>query len=230
MAPLAPSSTPLSCRPYDAVLFDWDGCLAKTLPIWMAAFRHAFAQFSLAPSDAEIAAQFGNMVGHLDMGITQADSEAYVAHLLDHVDQLLPGVDLYDGALDVLLALREEGVPTALVTTSRRRHLEEPLARHGIAERFDAIVTAEDVEQHKPHPEPVLRALEQLGVDADRAVMVGDTLNDLGAAAAAGTGSALMLHPEHEPYYDFSRLLTGNPTHVCGSFKELLGTLLPTIA
>jgi phosphoglycolate phosphatase-like HAD superfamily hydrolase len=66
-------------------------------------------------------------------------------------------------------------------------------ADQGLIDLFDVIVTRDDVRRLKPHPEPVLQAMEKLEAEADRCVMVGDTSVDVLAARAAGINSIAVL-------------------------------------
>ncbi len=107
--------------------------------------------------------------------------------------RLFPGVD------EALEALGRHGVLMGVVTQKARTFEIEGVAAGasvelealGIADRFAVVVGIEDVRRTKPDPEGVLKALQELGVPPERAVMVGDTLADIGAAKGAGTWSCL---------------------------------------
>jgi pyrophosphatase PpaX len=88
--------------------------------------------------------------------------------------------------IDVLDRLRDEGRRLGLVTAKRRETVELAFARLPVREYFETIVTSDDTKRHKPHPEPILYALEQLGAHAEDAVYVGDSPFDVAAARAAG--------------------------------------------
>jgi phosphoglycolate phosphatase len=87
---------------------------------------------------------------------------------------------------EVLDTVRATGLATAICSTKRRGQIERILARHALADRFDAIVGGEDVPRHKPAPDALLLALERLAVPPERALYVGDHRVDAEAAAAAG--------------------------------------------
>ena len=86
------------------------------------------------------------------------------------------------GVLALLGALREEGFPTALVTSSRRHMVEQIFRLLPLAPYFDVVLTAEDTPRHKPAPDPYLLGLERLGADVSRSVVFEDS--DVGASAA----------------------------------------------
>lgn len=206
---------------YSTVLFDWDGTLGDTLPIWMDAYRQVLAEFDLSPSDAAIAAQFGDWHGVLTLGLLPDDFEPFWLKMQDHIVEALPAADLYSGAAELLERLKNAGAAIALVTTSTRALVQPALERNGIVDLFDAVVTGEDVEHHKPHREPIDKALAALGLDSAEAVMIGDSDKDLGAARAAGVESVLLHMPDHVIFYDKVELLAHSPTHDMSSIADL---------
>lgn len=86
----------------------------------------------------------------------------------------------------VLAALRDAGLATAICSTKRRDQIERILAQHALGDHFDAIIGGEDVPRHKPAPDALLLALARLGVEAERALYVGDHRVDAEAASHAG--------------------------------------------
>jgi phosphoglycolate phosphatase len=108
-------------------------------------------------------------------------------------------VRVAEGLEGLLLRLRGEGVLHAVVTSKGQRETEVLLADLGIAHLFDAIVGDDDVRPLKPDPAPVREALALLGgVPAGRAVMVGDTVFDVGAARGAGVACVGVLWGTHD--------------------------------
>jgi HAD superfamily hydrolase (TIGR01509 family) len=94
-------------------------------------------------------------------------------------------VDVMPGAYELLDALRAERVPVALVTSSLGEIADAVLKSVG-RDRFDAVVTADDVTRTKPDPEPYLTAAKLLGVEPVRCVVLEDSPNGVAAATAAG--------------------------------------------
>jgi HAD superfamily hydrolase (TIGR01509 family) len=86
----------------------------------------------------------------------------------------------------VMLAELKERYRLAVVTTRGRADAEAFLEQHDLCEMFDLVLTREDTWRLKPHPAPVRRAAEQLGVSPRRCVMVGDTTVDVRSARRAG--------------------------------------------
>jgi HAD superfamily hydrolase (TIGR01509 family) len=85
-----------------------------------------------------------------------------------------------------------------LVTSRMSRAIEEVLQPSGISDLFDVKIGLEDAELPKPHPAPLLVALNRLQSSADRAVYIGDSLTDIDAAHAAGMRSILLSSASHD--------------------------------
>lgn len=205
---------------YKYVLFDWDGTLARTLDVWLDAFDQVLRRRGLTVSRTELAAAFGNFHGMAkEWGVT--DIEAAWSEIEQIAERKLPQAKLYPGALHLLDLLRSRQVKVALVTSSPSRHIERQLEAHGLRHYFDAIVTAGDVRQIKPHPEPLKKALRALGGRKHQAIIVGDGDKDLGAASNAGIDSVLFFPAENEPYYDVAKLMELKPTFVVTDLEKL---------
>lgn len=212
---------------YDPVLFDWDGCLVRSLDVWMQAYHDGFAELGLSPTRREIGAQLGDWGGARALGVPDAGYDAWLAGVVARAQAGLQQVEPYDGAQRLLMKLREAGAHTALITTSTHALLDPVLGRTGFGPLFDVVITAEDVPRHKPDPAPLHEALRRLGAPPLAAVMIGDSDKDLGAARNAGIDAILMYPPDHETYYDVEALRSLAPAHVCASFAELGRVLLP---
>lgn len=178
---------PQAPRIVRALLFDLDGVLVDSYEAWLAVVQQTAAALGGRPVTRESFAQGWGQGIEADLarwfpGRQVAEVEAfYHAHFLDHRERLRFDAD----AAPVLAALRERGIPTALVTNT-----PGPLARSILATGnlvLDAVVGGTDVPRAKPAPDLVLRAAELLGVPPGEALMVGDTEFDRAAARAAGT-------------------------------------------
>ena len=169
-----------------------DGTLVNTEPYWISAETELIESFGGTWTHEEALQLVGSGL-FASAQILQAKgvdlSEVEVIdRLTDRVlEQLVEfGIPWRPGARELLLALREQGIPTALVTMSIGR------MAHHIADRlgfvgFDAVVSGDDVVNSKPHPEPYLRGAELLGVDPADCVSIEDSEPGIRSARAAGS-------------------------------------------
>ena len=177
-----------------AVLFDMDGLLVDSEPLWTVAETELAARLGGVWNDEVKAA----VVGHrLDAAIPIILEWYGVPHspesvddawrfLLDRMVELFDTeLPLHDGALELIDAVRSRGVATALVSSSYRVLVDAALHRLG-AHRFDTTLAGDEVTQGKPAPEPYLTACAQLGVAPARAVVIEDALTGVLAGEAAG--------------------------------------------
>lgn len=181
-----------------AALFDLDGTLIDSIGLIESSYRHALVAHGhpLPERDAwlewlgrPLALQFGELCGGDERQVERMIA-TYRAHNFAHHDAV---VTAFPGALEAVRELCERGVRLAIVTSKRSDGARRGLAHCGFAELFEVVVAVDDVVRGKPDPEPVTLALARLGVDASRAVFVGDSPHDLAAGRAAGTRTAAVL-------------------------------------
>jgi len=208
-------------KDYHYILFDWDGNLAKTLDLWLEATKIELAKLDVHPTDAEIGASFGAFSKFFaDWGV--ADPEGTITRIDLTVRTMLPTVELYPDTLEMLDALYNRGKHLSLITTSWRATLTIPLKQYHLEHFFEAIVCGDDVTHHKPHPEPLEKALTALGGTKDKALMIGDSDKDIGAANNFGIDSVLFHSPEHQKFYQTDRLHSLNPTYIVDDLRQVL--------
>jgi len=186
-----------------AVLIDLDGTLADTLPDLVAAVNAMRAEFSLpALPVSAIASYVGKgadrlvkraLTGLLDSEPTGADFARGRA-AFDRYYRSCNGTAamVYPGVAAALEILRARGLKLACVTNKPAQFTLPLLETLGLRRCFDAIVSGGDAREVKPHPAPVLRACELLGVAPADALVIGDSVNDLLAARAAGCAIVLV--------------------------------------
>lgn len=183
----------------DAVLFDMDGTLVDTEPVWWAAERALVEAHGGVWTDSQAMALVGNQLevsaevlrreGGVDLPVRELIEVlgAQVGAELRRDPRWRPG------AHELLTGLAERGVPLALVTMSWRSMADAMLA-HLPDGLFDVVVTGDACERGKPHPEPYLRAAAALGVEPARCVAVEDSPTGLASAEAAGVPAIAVPH------------------------------------
>jgi HAD superfamily hydrolase (TIGR01509 family) len=185
------------------VLFDMDGTLVDSEGLWTVGLIELAAEYGGTLSEAARLATVGvgtlesMIIVHEDIGQPWRDPAVSAARLEDRVVELFAaGLSWRPGARALVEAVRAEGIPTALVTSTVRRLVTVALATLG-PENFDAVVCGDDVAATKPDPLPYLRAAELLGVAASACVAVEDS--PVGVASARAAGVPVVAVPHQVP-------------------------------
>ena len=173
-----------------AVLFDFDGTLADTLPICIRGIAEAFEKFDgrkLAAKD--VVAMFGpteaNII-RLNLANRAAAEEGVALFLACYEQEHDKMVKPNERILDMLARLKKEGYKLGIVTGKGRATLDISLAKLGMADYFDVTVSGDEMTRPKPDPEGVLTALHALGAKPEEAIFAGDSEADMRAGKAAG--------------------------------------------
>jgi pyrophosphatase PpaX len=170
-----------------AVLFDLDGTLIDTIELIRVSFRHA--------TRTVLGHELPDEVTMRNVG--QPLIEQFREMAPDHYEELLAVyrefnhakhdelAKEYPGTRETLRELRERGLPIGIVTSKGDVAATMGIDRFGLREYADIIVTADDVETHKPDPYPLTHAATRLGVEMRYCMYVGDSPHDMQAAVAA---------------------------------------------
>jgi len=175
-----------------AVLFDFDGTLADTLPICFEAFQTVFKVFDRRDiSTKEIKAMFGpSETGIIKQHLFHEDKEKAINLYYDIYARKHAGlVEQNKEIVNLLQTIQKEKMKLAIVTGKARRSLDISLKALQLNGLFDLMITSDDVDQSKPDPEGINKALSLLGVDKEEALFVGDSDADMQAGKAAGVGT-----------------------------------------
>lgn len=211
---------------YELLVFDWDGTLMDSAARIVGSMQAAFRELDLAPPPAEAARNvIGLGLSHavaelapgLDEGLQARLIERYRAHYLELNDTPTP---LFPGAADVVADLHGQGYLLAVATGKSRRGLDQALTQSGLGARFHATRSADET-LSKPHPQMLLELLDELGIHASRALMIGDTEYDLLTARNAGVDALAVCYGAHAP----ERLLALEPLACLSAIDALPGWL-----
>ena len=173
-----------------ALLFDLDGTLVDSIELILNSARHAFVGFGgRAPSDNEWRATIGRPLQSVLREFAENDEteaerllQRYREYQLANHDRLLHA---YEGIPAALREFAAAGHPLAIVTSKSDWLARRALEHVGVSDLFPVLVGCDTCVNHKPHPEPVERALGLLGGAASNALFVGDSPHDVECGRAA---------------------------------------------
>lgn len=198
-------------RPLKAVIFDMDGVLVDSEPLWRKAmvigFNRAGIPFTEEDCRKTTGMRFKEVVeiwlNHFNIKtITVSDLENQVldilVNLIETEGKPMPGI------LESLVYAREKGLKTGLATSSSNRLLNAVLLKLQIEKLFDAIVSAEFMPYGKPHPEVFLVCAQKLDVHPTECLVVEDSVNGVVAAKAAQMKVIAVPDAEHNHLKQFA--------------------------
>jgi pyrophosphatase PpaX len=173
---------------YPVVLFDFDGTIVDSGGIILASMRHATRTVLARDfSDSELMANVGGPGLEAQMvAFAPEQADELVRIYREHNEAIHDELESCQGMESVLETLYDQGRRIGIVTAKRHKTVQLAFEHLPLAHYFDTIVAGDDTRMHKPHPDPLLLALERLAATADEAAYVGDSPYDMQAARAAG--------------------------------------------
>ena len=172
------------------LIFDFDGTLAETNTLILKAMGKTFVELFGGYTDAQLLACIGPPLIETARTLFPEDPQrlvdTYRKHQFEMHDDM---ISAYPGVMALLDALQKTGVKMAIVTSKKRDMFLKGLHKLNMASYFEVTVTEDDATHHKPNPESVQLALDQMGLTGADCLMIGDNYHDLLAARAAGVKS-----------------------------------------
>jgi 2-phosphoglycolate phosphatase len=213
----------------NAVIFDLDGTLIDSAPIYYALIDVIFNRLNIPPVPRSVlldAMQNGDFEWDRVLPEDMQDrKQSLVEQARRIVGELAPSmfrdqVNLIPGTAAALKAFAAGGLRLAIVTSTLREYLAikfVPLAAAGLDTLFEVVVAADDVQLKKPHAEPLVLCSDQLGLAPEKCVYVGDTRVDIQAGKAAGMQTAAVL----TGFDDYDALARENPDVIVEKVADL---------
>lgn len=212
-----------------AVIFDMDGLLIDSEPLWVRAEIEVFGAAGVALTEVDCARTKGLRVDdvvaywHLRRGFSGASPADVEARLVARVAELvrsegraLPGIER------ALAAARTGSRRIALASSSPMPIIGAALERLGLASTFDVVQSAQGDSHGKPHPSIFLRTADHLGVSPLECVVLEDSMNGVLAAKAARMGCIAVPfdHPAHDARFVIADAVVGSLADVTADLLE----------
>ncbi|HYG46737.1 MAG TPA: HAD-IA family hydrolase [Allosphingosinicella sp.] len=168
------------------MLFDLDGTLVDSRATMFAAFETAYRAVGgvgRAPCEGLLAMQGQPLATILEsLSLPPEMQPVFVTESREQIHRSR----LYEGVREMLAGFRALGLNMAVATGKQAARARFVLDHFALTEYFDLVVGSDDVANGKPAPDMLYSAMERIGVGAESALMIGDALADLEAAANAG--------------------------------------------
>ncbi|PSU69229.1 carotenoid dehydrogenase [Photobacterium phosphoreum] len=176
---------------YQGIIFDMDGTLVDSMPAHVKAWQQTCADFELPFEPDWFYSMGGSPTINTAVALLQkynidADPQLLVTSKLCHFDEIKNKGDVIAATLSILQQQKAFNKKIAIGTGCYRHHAVEILTTLAILPLVDVVVTANDVQRHKPFPDTFLEAARLLGVPASHCVVFEDT--ELGCQAAHAAG------------------------------------------
>ena len=213
----------------EAVIFDLDGTLIDSAPVYYELIDVIFERLGIPPVPKSILLE-AMKNGEFEWDyVLPAEMKKRKKEMIDKargiIDEIAPSmfrnqVKIIPGAAEALKAITAEGFKLALVTSTLRDYMAikfAPLTEAGVDNLFEVVITADDVQNKKPHAEPLVMCSDKLGLAPGKCVYVGDTRVDIKAGKAAGMQTVAVL----SGFDDYDALKRETPNVIINSIAEL---------
>ena len=188
-------------KPYELLIFDWDGTLMDSAAAIAEALQAACADLDLpVPPTSEARYVIGlgltDAMKHILPDLPDSDYPKVVDRYRLHFLKRDGGTSLFEGAREMIEDLRERGYMLAVATGKSRRGLDRVLEKTGLGPLFHATRCGEE-SATKPQPDMLLDLMRDLGATPTQTLMIGDTTHDLQMAINAGVESVAVSYGAH---------------------------------
>lgn len=210
------------------IIFDFDGTLANTLPLYLKAYDKALKEQGFIFNDKKIAETcFGKTEKTIcnNLGIpnkTKQFTKTYFTGVNDFFNQ----TKIFNHALAFLKAAKEKQIKLCIISFAYRWYLDKMIKNLNLNQYFDIIIGFDDVKKPKPNPEAVILACQKLNQKPENAVVIGDSKSDILMGKSANS-KTILFHPDnYNLFYELTTLEKTNPNHIVQNFKQLKKLLL----
>ncbi|MBN9394390.1 MAG: HAD family hydrolase [Candidatus Melainabacteria bacterium] len=208
---------------YKLAIFDFDGTLVDSTPGIVDVMKIVIDEYKFEPKMLD---EWSLLVGvplpkqmEIILPDRDADFHLEVANRYRAIYDTM-AVEIcppFADMMPMLETLQSEGVTITIATSKRRNLVEVVLDHHKITDMFKMVVGAQDVTNHKPHPESVHQTIQKLGIPIAETVVIGDSVFDLDMARNAGADAIGVTTGIHTR----EMLAKSEPRHIVGNLDEV---------
>lgn len=203
------------------VIFDFDGTICNTLPVWLRLYRETLKLYKIDVPDKEISDKcFGVKDGVVNLGISKDALEDFYDKLLERKSEIY-SAKTFSGFKDMAKSLLSKGFKLSIATASSIDPVNNYLDKAGLAKLFDVVIGYEDVKKLKPDPESIFKIMDFYGdKNADSYIIIGDSDKDILAGKNAGIKTGLFYANDGTNIHDKKHLLSLKPDIVFERWED----------
>ena len=185
-------------KKFEYFLFDWDGCLVDTLPIWFEGMKQGLSVFNIDAPHEYIKRGFRSWDVFRDLGVT--DMELFGEEVNQYLHTHITDIKFNDGVPNLLKKLRANGLKSAIVSSAEEPRVLPVLKRLEATDFFECVITRDYVARLKPDPEPVEKAIHGLRGQKEKTVIIGDSVVDVESGRNAGISTVWFSSQANQAY------------------------------
>jgi len=226
-----PPSENRKIPPVQCAIFDLDGTLIDSVPVYFQLMETILETIGLPPAPRSVVSDFMTggglkVIENLIPQDLQHRKEQIIKQFITVGRKISrsafkDGVKLFDGVPRLFARLVNLKIPIGIVTSTERSYIDRkltPLEERDVKKHLDVVIAIEDAPRKKPFPDPLIVCSKRWGVSAERCVYVGDSYVDIRAANAAGMIAVGVL----SGLDDRETLLAENPHLILNGINELI--------
>ncbi len=175
------------------IFFDLDGTLIDTVPLILESFEHTFIKhFGVSRPEEETISYIGMPIwNHMNSIYPGQEEELISTYMEYNLCRFERGIAIFLGIYNTLEELYKSGIIMGVITSRKKETTNKALNLFNIKQFFSYIITSEDTDKHKPHGDPIKKAMHLAGITNPAEILyVGDSTVDILCAKDAGTYSA----------------------------------------
>ncbi|MFC1711250.1 HAD family hydrolase [Patescibacteria group bacterium] len=205
-----------------AILFDFDGTLADSLPLYIKAYDRTLKHFKFQFPDKKIVNTcFSKSEELICKNLNIKDVHTFKEIYFSAVSEFYKNIKLFPGVLKDLKFYQRKKIKLAICTFAYRFYIDKMLNKLDLTKYFELILSSDDVLKTKPNPEMAQKACQALKIKCSSSLMVGDSKGDILMGNAAGCKTILFFPKNYQNIYDYEKLKTTNSDFIIEDIGQI---------